>query len=94
MTNDNNHLKEILAICFFGSRKMIGDNNHLKEILAIRLTEELLKDHFKYPETRIIEKWANKFGVKIIELQEEMNLEYKISDDDIFGGKPFKDWIS
>ncbi len=67
-------------------------NLSVKEILAIRLTEELLKDHFydlygeDYPENITIEKWVNKLHAKIIELREEMTLEYgqKISDDDIF----------
>ncbi len=55
---------------------MTVDNYHLKELLEIRLTEELLKDYFIYAETRTIKKWVNKLHAKIIELQEEMNLEY------------------
>ena len=86
MTVDNKQLLDNLDKALNSINEKSNRLLSVKEILAIRLTVELLKDHFKYPETRIIEKWANKFGVKIIELQEEMNLEYgqKISDDDIF----------
>ncbi len=69
MTVDNNHQSGT-------AYKYIESLGYLKELLEIRLTEELLKDYFIYAETRTIKKWVNKLHAKIIELQEEMNLEY------------------
>ena len=88
MTNDNKQLLDNLDKALNSINEKSNRLLSVKEILAIRLTEELIKDHFgEYcPENISIEKWVNKLNVKIIELQEEKNLEYgqKISDDDIF----------
>ena len=88
MTVDNKQLLDNLDKALNSINEKSNRLLSVKEILARRLTEELIKDHFgEYcPENISIEKWVNKLNVKIIELQEEMNLEYgqKISDDDIF----------